>query len=96
MQEGNDVDDDADILDNFCKTLGNCFDTLLDPKKIRIFEPSFVIDMRTFPNFTTANENVIESGIVQHIFFVSFIHTGYFLYKRTPNYEMINYHTSFR
>ena len=78
MQEAQDVDDDADILDTFCKTLGNCFDTLLDPKKIRIFEPSFVIDMRTFPNFTTANANVIESGIILP-FFLRFSHPYYYL-----------------
>ena len=69
FQAKNDVDDDSDILDNFCQTLANCFDYLLDPKKIRNLEPSFVIDMRTFPNFSTANANVIESGKIIVIFF---------------------------
>ena len=61
-------DDDSDILDNFCRTLADCFDYLLDPRKMRNLEPSFVIDMRTFPNFSTANANVIESGKIIVIF----------------------------
>ena len=35
---------------------------LLDPEKIRFLEPSFVIDMRTFPNFSTTSANIVESG----------------------------------
>ena len=68
FQANKDVDDDSDILDNFCRTLNDCFDCLLDPKKIRNLEPSFVIDMRTFPNFSTANSNVIESGKIMVMF----------------------------
>ena len=69
FQRNKDVDDDSDILDNFCRTLADCFDYLLDPRKMRNLEPSFVIDMRTFPNFSTANANVIESGKIIVIFF---------------------------
>ena len=69
FQGNKDVDDDSDILDNFCRTLADCFDYLLDPRKMRNLEPSFVIDMRTFPNFSTANANVIESGKIIVIFF---------------------------
>ena len=68
FQANKDVDDDSDILDNFCRTLANCFVYLLDPKKMRNLEPSFVIDMRTFPNFSTANANVIEPGNMIVIF----------------------------
>ena len=68
FQRNKDVDDDSDILDNFCRTLADCFDYLLDPRKMRNLEPSFVIDMRTFPNFSTANANVIESGKIIVIF----------------------------
>ena len=69
FQRNKDVDDDSDILDNFCRTLADCFNYLLDPRKMRNLEPSFVIDMRTFPNFSTANANVIESGKIIVIFF---------------------------
>ena len=46
----------------FCTTLSNCLNVLLDPEKIRNLEPSFVIDMRTFPNFATISANIVESG----------------------------------
>ena len=50
----------------YCMTLKNCLSVLLDPVRLKILEPNFTIDMRTFPNFSTQSAKVIESGKIEY------------------------------